>query len=114
MTATTHNLTNGEYNWIFQIDGDTATVILEDGWTTETRVITVEEAREDYKMIQKFNRNVRPGYTPKTQYRKITTEAEYQAWADKEFDFDKYDNDAERELAYREEFNECGFIEVVA
>jgi hypothetical protein len=109
---TNHTLTNGTYNWIFQIDGDKATVTLEDNYETETRTVTVNEAREDYKMIKKFNRNVRPGYTPLAQFRKIATITEYQAWAEKEFDFINNDNDAEREMVWREEFNDCGFITV--
>lgn len=110
--TTVHHLTNGEDNWSFRISGDQAIVTHTSPYSCEARIVTTTEARNDYKMVKKFNVNVRSGFTPLPAERKLTTWAQYDAWAAQQFDFKNNDNDAEAELAMSEQFREVGYLEV--
>lgn len=116
MTRTTvHHLTNGETNFTFRIAGNAATLITlgANNWATVKReAMTTEAARAFYAQAKKFGCTV--GFTRHQAMRKLTTDAQYAAWVAKNFDFYNNDNDAEAELAWQEEYNDQGYIEVVA
>jgi hypothetical protein len=108
-------LTNGEQNVTFRIKGDTATVVTMGAyrWSPlEREVMDTDAARALYAQGLKFG--CRKGFTRHQAVRKLTTDAQYAAWARQAFDFDANDNDAEAELAAFEAFREQGFIEVPA
>lgn len=116
MSATTvHHLTNGETNLTFRVTGDTATVIAlaPRRWAKITRQpMAVSSAREFFAQALKFG--YARGFTRHQPMRKLTTNAQYAAWAAKAFDFQANDNDAEAELAWSEDFRGQGYIEVLA
>ncbi len=114
-TATVHHLTNGETNLTFRITGDTATVIslAPLRWAKITRQpMAIPSARDFFAQALKFG--FTRGFTRHQPMRKLTTEAQYAAWAANAFDFEANDNDAETELAWSEDFQGQGYIEVPA
>lgn len=114
MTRTTvHHLTNGETNFTYRISGNSAVVIALGAnryGTIKREEMTVEAARKQFAQALKFG--CTKGFTRHQPMRKLTTDAQYAAWVEARFDFENNDNDAELELAWQEEFNDLGFIEV--
>jgi hypothetical protein len=113
--TTVYHLTNEETNFTFRIAAGTATVITlaANSWAQpKVQELTVEAARTLYGQALKFG--CRKGFTRHQPLRKITTDAQYAAWAAQAFDFDANDNDAEAELAMHETFVGQGYLEVAA
>ena len=111
--TTVHHLTNGETNFSFRISGSTAvvtTLAANRYGSVKREELTVEAARKKFALALKFG--CTKGFTRHQPMRKLTTDAQYAAWVEANFDFENNDNDAEAELVYLEQFNDQGYIEV--
>lgn len=115
MTTTTrttvHHLTNGEFNWSFRITGEQATLTIFGGntcCTPDIETMTLEEARKAYKDILRLIPRTRKGFTKRSRYRRITTEAQLAAYLGHE----THDNWAEWALALEQEFHCQGYLQV--
>jgi hypothetical protein len=113
--TTTHHLTNGETNFTFRITGETALVITmaAHAWATpKCQAMTTEAARKHFGLAKKFGCTA--GRTRFQGLRRITTDAQFAAYTEANFDFDNNENDPEAHLALEQEFAEVGYLEVVA
>ena len=112
--TTVHHLTNGEANWSFRITGDSAKVTQTTTYgivKVEDKISTAAQARKFYATAKKYG--CTEGFTKLDAYRKLTTEAQFAAYIDANYDLNS-DNDPETVLALEEEFRACGCLNVAA
>ena len=113
--TTTHHLTNGETNLTFRITGESALVITmaANAWAAPKRLaMTTEAARKPFALAKELGFTA--GRTRFQGLRRITTDAQFAAYTEANFDFNNNENDPEAHLALEQEFAEMGYLEVAA
>lgn len=112
---TTAKLTTGKINALFLAAADQVELVIHYLNTNEVvrETLTLAAGREHYAQFRKWGATV--GATrPVLRVRKITTDAQFGAWAQGAFDMENDDNAPESLLAYEECFAGQGFLEVAA
>lgn len=109
----THHMTDGETNWSFCPHGNTVTFTVTRGYgVISSEEINIEEGREIFKNIKRFNPLARKGFTKLGKLRKLTTEAQVIEYDNGCREWYGEDNWPEFSLATWEQFQGQGYLVV--
>lgn len=111
--AKVFHLTDGEQNWSFLPAQDTVRLTITKGYgIVSSKEYSIEEGRELFAFIKKFNPKARNGFSKLVKMRRLTTEAQVIAYDNGCREWYGEDNWPEHSLATWEEFHDCGELVV--
>lgn len=109
--TTVHHVTDGTTNWSFRVSQTSVKMTVTQGYGIKsTKEMTLEEGREAYKLLSKFNGEARKGFTKLGKMLRLRTVEQVRKYDESCREHFGEDNWPEHSLSTWGEFHEVGYI----